>query len=147
LAETSFIWPILSAECVVWDCFWQRCPTFIKNHNSHPFVSKILQTYTVVSFVWVPSHTSIHGNETGWYSRKSCPTMCDHPYTDLRPGIHKLVNGHWQVYWDSFIYNKLYELVTHILHINTYWKVNLTQYVLIVSAHTQSNIFDYNILH
>jgi hypothetical protein len=28
LAEMSFIWPTLSAECVVRVCFWPRCPTF-----------------------------------------------------------------------------------------------------------------------
>jgi hypothetical protein len=106
----------------------------IKNNNTHPFVTEMLQCHTelynnsnkMVTLLWVPSHTGIRGNEQADKAAKAalqCVAIpVKIPYTDLRPGIQKLVTGHWQGHWDSFIHNKLYEcmptLAKNTLQIN-----------------------------
>jgi len=67
-----------------------------------------------ITFVWIPSHVGIGGNEAADREAKKAlqkeVTGTSIPYTDLKPSIASASYREWQARWETESYNKLYRI-------------------------------------
>ncbi|GFO15241.1 Pol-like protein [Plakobranchus ocellatus] len=72
-----------------------------------------------ISFVWIPAHVGIQGNENvdklakAALNRASCSGKLIR-YSDLKPKINSYINPVWQKNWDAEGANKLHEVLPNL---------------------------------
>ena len=87
----------------------------------NPMVLKIREKYShlvqhgkLISFVWIPSHVGIRGNEEADKAAKDALKLqvsnLKIPFTDFKSEIRKHVKEVWQEQWDSCVLNKLHSI-------------------------------------
>ena len=84
-------------------------PLLLKFHKLHS--SLCLDDYDI-TFVWIPSHVGIRGNEIVDSLARAAvegeTSSVRLPYTDLKPKVNKYVKKQWQEEWDLQTDNKLF---------------------------------------
>ena len=99
------------------------CLKALKRHDNHDKrilkisekVNKLFLKGRTVSFLWVPSHVGIQGNEKADRLAKEAllldlPRGCAVPHSDLKPHINKMIRDEWREVWARETNNKLHEL-------------------------------------
>lgn len=68
----------------------------------------------MISFVWIPSHVGIRGNEEADKAAKDALQLqvsnLKVPFTDFKSEIRKHVKEVWQEQWNSCVLNKLHSI-------------------------------------
>ena len=102
------------------------CLQAIENRNLHnPLVVEILEsihellaTGRHITFIWVPSHIGIAGNEAADATAKAalCLPVSNTkiPFTDLKPLVSAYVSKSWQESWNAETNNKLHQMQPEI---------------------------------
>ena len=77
-----------------------------------------IQSHVYITFVWVPAHVGILGNESVDKIAKSALTKAVRDkqicWSDLKPKINTYLNYTWQNDWDEEIGNKLHEILPNL---------------------------------
>ena len=72
-----------------------------------------------ISFVWIPSHVGISGNESADRLAKAALFGTENTkhficWSDLKPKVDKYINDIWQRDWDGEVQNKLHHILPHL---------------------------------
>ncbi|GFO50121.1 ribonuclease hi [Plakobranchus ocellatus] len=75
--------------------------------------------YVHISFVWIPAHVGIQGNENVDKLAKAALNRASSSgkficYSDLKPKINTYINSFWQKNWDAEGANKLHEVLPNL---------------------------------
>ncbi|GFO26432.1 Pol-like protein [Plakobranchus ocellatus] len=75
--------------------------------------------YVHISFVWIPAHVGIRGNENVDKLAKAALNIASCSgklicYSDLKPKINSYINSVWQKNWDAEGANKLHEVLPNL---------------------------------
>lgn len=93
------------------ESFFKRTPLILKIL----YVMRKLKIFnTEIFFLWVPSHTGIHGNTVVDQESKNAmndpKSKCEIPYTVFKSNIRKYVLNIWKNAWSNRNDNKLHEI-------------------------------------
>ena len=107
-------------------------------------IHSLSQKGIFVTFLWIPSHVGIDGNDMAdEYAKQglNLPKISETkiPYTDYKHGISKLIHSHWEADWKTQTGNKLHHIQPKLCErkITSLTRKNSVIYTRIKIGHTK----------